>query len=78
MIGGGQNAPPLTDAMKYQLKIDSMRGPAGAIVDIDEQQGETIRILTANGIIGAPIQDGPEVKKVTAPEIKKRASHTKD
>lgn len=63
--------------MKYQLKIHSMRGPAGAIVDINEQDGETIRILTRNGIIGAPLQEqAPEVKKVTAPEVKKRASHT--
>ena len=62
--------------MKYQLKIDSMRGPAGAIVDIDEQQGETIRILTANGIIGAPVQEQqPQETKVTGPEVKKRGRH---
>lgn len=62
--------------MKYQLKIHSMRGPAGAIVDLNEQDGETIRILTRNGIIGAPLQEQrPQETKVTGPEVKKRGRH---
>jgi hypothetical protein len=53
--------------MKYQLLIDSTRGPAGATVEIDPGEHETIAILTRNGIIGEPVT----VHKVQAPEITK-------
>ena len=72
MKRGRASALPFS-AMKYTLLIDSIRGPAGAVVEIDPSDGETIAILTRNGIIGAPRQErGPEVVKVDAPEVKKR------
>ena len=59
--------------MKYKLLIDSIRGAAGFVVDIDPGESETIAILTRNGIIGHPLTERePEIKKVTEPEVKKR------
>lgn len=66
--------------MRYKLLIDSTRGPAGAVVDIDPSEAETIAILTRNGIIGAPFTErAPDVLKVIAPtEIKKRGRPAKN
>jgi hypothetical protein len=67
--------------MIYTLLIDSTRGRAGQVVDIDSSEAETIAILTRNGIIGQPVQaqkvSAPEITKVNAPEIKKRGRPAK-
>jgi hypothetical protein len=67
--------------MQYTLLIDSTRGRAGQVVDIDPTDGETIAILTRNGIIGQAAQaqkvSAPEITKVTAPEVKKRGRPAK-
>lgn len=67
--------------MQYTLLIDSTRGRTGQVVDIDPTDGETIAILTRNGIIGQPKQaqkvSAPEITKVTAPEVKKRGRPAK-
>jgi hypothetical protein len=67
--------------MLYTLLIDSTRGPAGQVVDIDPSEADTIAILTRNGIIGQPVQaqkvSAPEITKVTAPEVKKRGRTAK-
>jgi hypothetical protein len=67
--------------MLYTLLIDSTRGPAGQVVDIHPTDGETIAILTRNGIIGQPVHaqkvSAPEITKVTAPEVKKRGRTAK-
>jgi topoisomerase IA-like protein len=65
--------------MIYTLLIDSTRGRAGQVVDIDPTDGETIAILTRNGIIGPAVQkvNAPEITKVDAPEIKKRGRPAK-
>jgi hypothetical protein len=68
--------------MLYTLLIDSTRGPAGQVVDIDPSEAETIAILTRNGIIGETVQaqkvSAPEITKVTAPEVKKRKAKAHD
>ena len=81
----GQAAPPFFQMNRYRLLIDSIRGPAGAVITIDPAEAETISILTRNGIVGDPLPLGPEVKKVDAPtETKRRgrppknASHPAD
>ena len=65
--------------MQYTLLIDSIRGRAGAVVDIDYSDGETLRILKQNGIIGEPVTkvQVPEVVKVDGPEVKKRGRPAK-
>ncbi len=72
-MGEGKLSPFST--MQYKLLIDSIRGRAGTVVDIDDSDGETLRILKQNGIIGEPIAQKvsePEITKVNAPEVKKR------
>lgn len=79
--------------MKYTLLIDSIRGLAGSVVEIDDSEGETLRILRMNGIIAGQssrtetVSDlmgnvetkviGPDITKVDAPEIKKRGRPAK-
>lgn len=65
--------------MQYKLLIDSIRGRAGTVVDIDDSDGETLRILKQNGIIGEPATkvQGPEIVKVDGPEVKKRGRPAK-
>jgi hypothetical protein len=65
--------------MQYTLLIDSIRGRAGSVVDLDPSDGETIRILTMNGIIADPVQKvtAPDVVKVDGPEVKKRGRPAK-
>lgn len=64
--------------MHYTLKINSIRGLAGSVVELD---AETARQLAVNGIVDlqepqeAPkhaVKRGPDVVKVQAPEIVKR------
>lgn len=61
--------------MKYKLLKNSTRGRKGQIVELE---GDIVRQLRANGIIGDPEQAirGAEVKKVVEPKVtkgKKRA-----
>jgi hypothetical protein len=67
--------------MIYTLLIDSTRGRAGQVVDIDPSEGETIAILTRNGIIAPVAQSqkvsAPEITKVAEPEVKKRGRPAK-
>jgi hypothetical protein len=61
---------------RYKLLKNSTRGRKGQIVEL---QGDVVRQLQANGIIGEPEQPmrEPEVKKVVEPKEtkgKKRAS----
>lgn len=76
-LGEGKLSPFST--MQYKLLIDSIRGRAGVVVDIDDSDGETLRILKQNGIIGEPVNkvQGPEVVKVDGPEVKKRGRPAK-
>ena len=77
-MGEGKPSPFLS--MQYKLLIDSIRGLAGTVVDIDPADGETLRILRANGIIGEPIApkaSEPEITKVDAPMIRKRGRPAK-
>lgn len=76
----GEGSPSPFSNMQYRLLIDSTRGLAGSVVDIDSSDGETLRILRANGIIGEPLAqkiNAPEFIKVNAPEIKKRGRPAK-
>lgn len=62
--------------MKYRLLKNSTRGRKGEVIEL---QGDVVRQLQANGIIGEPEQPmrEPEVKKVVEPKVtkgKKRAS----
>jgi hypothetical protein len=64
--------------MRYKLLIDSTRGRAGHIVEIDPSEAETLAILQRNGVIGEPFDDvvqkvsSPEIVKVVGPDIVKR------
>lgn len=58
--------------MKYRLLKNSTRGRKGEIVEL---QGDIVRQLQANGIIGDPLKEvnrEPEVKKVVEPTVTKR------
>lgn len=58
--------------MQFKLLIDSIRGRAGEVVEIDPTEAETLAILRRNGIIGEPLTaNGPEITKVTGPEVTK-------
>ena len=58
--------------MKYKLLIDSIRGRAGEVVEIDPSEAETLAILRRNGIIGEPVRaNEPTITKVTEPEVTK-------
>lgn len=76
-LGEGKLSP--FSHMQYKLLIDSIRGLTGTIVEIDDSDDETLRILKANGIIGEPLQkvSGPEITKVNVPEVKKRGRPAK-
>lgn len=66
--------------MKYKLLIDSMRGRAGEVVEIDPAEAETLSILRRNGIIGEPVRaNEPTITKVDAPtEVKRRGRPPRD
>ncbi len=58
--------------MQFKLLIDSIRGRAGEVVEIDPAEAETLAILRRNGIIGEPLKaHEPEITKVTEPEVTK-------
>lgn len=58
--------------MQYKLLIDSIRGRAGEVVEIDPSEAETLAILRRNGIIGEPVRvNEPQITKVTEPEVTK-------
>lgn len=58
--------------MQYKLLIDSIRGRAGEVVEIDPTEAETLAILRRNGIIGEPLKaTEPTITKVTEPEVTK-------
>ena len=65
--------------MKYKLLKNSTRGRKGEIVELE---GDVVRQLQVNGIIGDPLKAvnrEPEIKKVVEPTVtkrKKRASKT--
>lgn len=62
--------------MKYRLLKNTIRGPKGAIVELD---GNTARQLRENGIVGDPETPvrGPEVKKVVEPKVRKKTRASK-
>lgn len=55
--------------MRYRLLKNSTRGKRGEIVEL---QGDVVRQLQQNGIIGEAIAREPEVKKVVKPTVTKR------
>lgn len=58
--------------MQFKLLIDSIRGRAGEVVEIDPAEAETLSILRRNGIIGEPLKaNEPDITKVTGPEVTK-------
>ena len=58
--------------MQFKLLIDSIRGRAGEVVEIDPAEAETLAILRRNGIIGEPVRaNEPQITKVTEPEVTK-------
>lgn len=58
--------------MQFKLLIDSIRGRAGEVVEIDPAEAETLAILRRNGIIGDPVRvNEPQITKVTEPEVTK-------
>ena len=58
--------------MQFKLLIDSIRGRAGEVVEIDPFEAETLAILRRNGIIGDPVRvNEPQITKVTEPEVTK-------
>ena len=58
--------------MQFKLLIDSIRGRAGEVVEIDPAEAETLAILRRNGIIGEPVRvNEPQITKVIEPEVTK-------